>query len=145
MNGDPHDLQRFIDAQESVIDTVRAELQAGRKRSHWMWFVFPQLKGLGSSSMAQHYGLASLEEARAYVQHPLLGARLKECCALMLQVPDRSAHDILGSPDDLKFHSCVTLFGLAAPHEPVFRQCLQRFWAGARDPRTVALCGNMAE
>jgi uncharacterized protein (DUF1810 family) len=138
---DPHGLQRFVDAQAGVIDTVRAELRAGRKRSHWMWFVFPQLKGLGASSMAQHYGVASLAEARAYLAHPVLGPRLRECCALMLEVPAKSAHEILGSPDDLKFRSCLTLFSLAAPHEEVFRQALQRFHAGEPDGRTVALCG----
>jgi uncharacterized protein (DUF1810 family) len=136
---DPHGLQRFVDAQDSVIASVRDELRAGRKRSHWMWFVFPQLKGLGASSMAQVYGIASLEEARAYLAHPVLGPRLRECCALMLAVPGRSAHEILGSPDDLKFRSCVTLFSLAAPDEPVFRQALERFHDGKPDPRTLAL------
>jgi uncharacterized protein (DUF1810 family) len=134
------DLQRFVAAQDDVIDAVREELRAGRKRSHWMWFVFPQLKGLGSSSTAQFYGLDSLDEARAYLAHPVLGPRLRECCALMLAVPGRSAHEILGSPDDLKFRSCVTLFSLAAPDEAVFSECLQRFYGGEPDPRTVALC-----
>jgi uncharacterized protein (DUF1810 family) len=132
-------LQRFVDAQHGVMDAVRAELRAGRKRSHWMWFVFPQLQGLGSSAMAQHYGIASLQEARAYVAHAVLGPRLRECCALMLAVPDRSAHDILGSPDDLKFRSCLTLFALAAPQEAVFRDALQRFYGGEMDARTEAL------
>ena len=133
-----HDLQRFVDAQEGVIDDVREELRAGRKRSHWMWFVFPQLKGLGSSAMAQHYGLASLEEARAYLAHPVLGPRLRECCALMLAVPESSAHEILGSPDDLKFRSCLTLFALAAPEDDLFRNALQRFYEGEMDARTLA-------
>ena len=137
---DPHGLERFVAAQAPVIEAVRDELRAGRKRSHWMWFVFPQLKGLGASSMAQHYGIASLEEARAYLAHPVLGPRLRECCALMLAVPARGAHEILGSPDDLKFRSCLTLFSLAAPEEAVFRQALQRFYEGEPDPRTVALC-----
>lgn len=136
------DLQRFVDAQQGVIDAVRDELRAGRKRSHWMWFVFPQLQGLGSSAMAQHYGIASLEEARAYLAHAVLGPRLRECCALMLGVPHRSAHDILGSPDDLKFRSCLTLFALAAPQEAVFRDALQRFYGGEMDARTQALCGG---
>ena len=140
---DPHDLQRFVAAQEPVMAAVRAELRAGRKRSHWMWFVFPQLRGLGTSSMAQHYGLASLEEARAYLAHPELGARLQECVGLMLQAPHGDAHAILGSPDDLKFRSCLTLFALAAPGEPLFRQALDRFYGGELDPRTVALCGTM--
>jgi uncharacterized protein (DUF1810 family) len=138
--GDPFDLQRFVDAQAPVIGQVLEELRAGRKRSHWMWFVFPQLKGLGASAMAQHYGIASLEEAHAYVAHPVLGPRLRECCALMLEVPDRGAHEILGSPDDLKFRSCLTLFALAAPQEPVFEEALQRFYGGEPDPRTQALC-----
>jgi uncharacterized protein (DUF1810 family) len=133
-----HELERFVSAQEGVIDSVREELRAGRKRSHWMWFVFPQLEGLGTSAMARHYGIASLEEARAYLAHPVLGPRLRECCALMLAVPQRSAHEILGSPDDLKFRSCLTLFTLAAPDEPLFRDCLDRFYGGQLDPRTEA-------
>ena len=137
---DPHDLERFVAAQAPVIEGVRDELRAGRKRSHWMWFVFPQLKGLGSSNLAEHYGIASLAEARAYLAHPVLGPRVRECCALVLAVPERSAHEILGSPDDLKFRSCLTLFSLAAPQEPVFPQALQRFYGGESDPRTVALC-----
>jgi uncharacterized protein (DUF1810 family) len=141
---DPHDLARFLAAQESVIDEVRAELRAGRKRSHWMWFVFPQLQGLGFSAMAQRYGIASLAEARSYLAHPVLGARLRECCTLMLQVPERSALQILGSPDDLKFRSCLTLFSLAAPGEALFRQGLDRFYGGEPDARTVALAGVQA-
>lgn len=141
-SGDLDDLARFVDAQEGVIDAVRAELRAGRKRSHWMWFVFPQLKGLGLSATAQHYGIASLDEARAFLAHPVLGPRLRECCALMLAVPRRSAHEILGSPDDLKFRSCLTLFALAAPEEPVFRAGLGRFYQGQPDPRTQALCSS---
>ena len=139
MADDPFDLQRFVAAQAPVLDAVRAELAAGRKRSHWMWFVFPQLRGLGSSTMAQHYGMASLDEARAYLAHPVLGPRLRECCALLLAVPGRSAHEILGSPDDLKFRSCLTLFAAAAPQEPVFAQALRRFYGGEPDPRTLAL------
>jgi len=136
---DPFGLQRFVDAQMPVYETVRAELAAGRKRSHWMWFVFPQLRGLGVSSTARHYGIDSLAEARAYLAHPVLGARLRECCALMLAVPGRSAHEILGSPDDLKFRSCLTLFSLAAPDEPVFGQALAKYYGGEADPRTLAL------
>jgi uncharacterized protein (DUF1810 family) len=142
---DPFDLQRFVTAQEGVIDDVRAELSRGRKRSHWMWFVFPQLRGLGVSSTAQHYGIASLAEAQAYLAHPVLGPRLRECCELMLAVPQRSAHDILGSPDDLKFRSCATLFSLAAPDEPLFQRCLERFYGGESDPRTLALSGTMGK
>jgi uncharacterized protein (DUF1810 family) len=136
---DPFDLQRFVTAQAPVLDAVLAELRAGRKRSHWMWFVFPQLRGLGTSSMAHRYGIASLEEAQAYLAHPLLGPRLRECCALVLRVEGRSANEIFGSPDDLKFRSCVTLFGLAAPEEPLFAQLLDKHYGGMPDPRTVAL------
>ena len=139
----PDQLDRFITAQAPVLDQVLAELRAGRKRTHWMWFVFPQLRGLGRSTTAQFFGIASLEEARAYLEHPLLGPRLRACCKLMLQIPERSAHDILGSPDDLKFCSCVTLFSLADPAEPLFRDCLSRFYGGVPDPRTLALCGTM--
>src|SRR4029077_21032235 len=104
------DLKRFLDAQAPVIDRVRSELRAGAKRSHWMWFVFPQIAGLGHSAMAQRYAIASLDEAKAYAAHPVLGARLRECTALVLAVEDKSVHAIFGSPDDLKFHSCMTLF-----------------------------------
>lgn len=142
VSGDPFELQRFVDAQAPVIAQVLEELRAGRKRSHWMWFVFPQLKGLGASAMAQQYGIASLEEAQAYLAQPVLGPRLRECCALMLGVPGRSAHEILGSPDDLKFRSCLTLFALAAPREPVFEEALLRFYGGEPDPRTQALCAH---
>jgi len=138
--GDPYALDRFLQAQDSVMDAVRNELRAGRKRGHWMWFVFPQLKGLGASSTAQFYGIASLDEARAYLAHPVLGARLRECCALLLAVPGKSAHEILGSPDDLKLRSCATLFSLAAPGQSRFREVLQRFYGGEPDPRTIAAC-----
>lgn len=133
------DLQRFLDAQQGSVDTAIAELRAGRKRTHWMWFVLPQLRGLGMSSMAHRYGIESIDEARAYLAHPVLGPRLRAACEAMLSVPDQSAHDILGSPDDMKFRSCLTLFALAAPDEPLFPQALQRFYGGEPDPRTVAL------
>ena len=121
---DPFELQRFIDAQDPVIDQVRGELRAGRKRSHWMWFVFPQLEGLGHSTMAQRYAIASLAEARAYLAHPLLGPRLRDCSALVRAVEGRDVHQIFGAPDDLKFWSSMTLFDAADPSEPVFRDCL---------------------
>jgi uncharacterized protein (DUF1810 family) len=140
---DPHHLDRFVAAQAPVIGQVLDELRDGHKRTHWMWFVFPQLRGLGTSSMAGRFGIASPDEARAYLAHPVLGPRLRECCALLLNVPDRSAHDILGSPDDLKLRSCLTLFSLAAPQEPLFRACLDRFYGGEPDSRTLALCGTM--
>ena len=136
---DPHNLQRFVAAQESVYPQVQAELAAGAKRSHWMWFVFPQLKGLGRSSMARHYGIASKAEAQAYWQHPLLGPRLQHCSALVLGVEGKTALQILGSPDDMKFHSCMTLFAQVAPDEPVFGAALKKYFGGEPDPNTLAL------
>lgn len=135
---DPFDLDRFVRAQAPVLEQARHELSAGRKRSHWMWFVFPQLQGLGHSDMARRYAIGSLEEARAYAAHPLLGPRLRDCAALVNAVPGRSAHDILGSPDDLKFHACMTLFARAAPEEPVFGAALARFFGGAPHGPTLA-------
>ena len=136
---DPFHLARFIAAQAPVLDQVRGELRAGRKRTHWMWFVFPQLAGLGRSGTAQYYALGSLEEAKAYLTDPALGARLIECTALVNAVRDSSARDIFGVPDDMKFHSCMTLFALAAPDERVFAQALTQYFAGVRDAATLAL------
>jgi uncharacterized protein (DUF1810 family) len=136
---DPFDLQRFVDAQAPVHEQVLAELAAGAKRSHWMWFVFPQLRELGRSSTAQHYGIGSLAEAQAYWQHPLLGPRLTACSELVVKVVGRTAHQIFGSPDDLKFRSSMTLFHRAAPAEPVFEQALLRYYGGVGDARTLAL------
>ncbi len=136
---DPHSLERFVAAQASVYFTVLAELRAGRKRSHWMWFIFPQLAGLGRSAIARQYAIASLDEATAYLAHPVLGTRLRECSALMARIDGRSAHDILGDPDDMKFHSSMTLFAQAAPLEPVFRECLHKFFGGVADEATLAL------
>ena len=133
------DLERFVAAQAPVIDAVRDELRQGRKRSHWRWFIFPQLAALGRSATARHFGIASLAEARAYLAHPVLGARLRECCALLLHIKGHSAHEIFGSPDDLKLRSCLTLFREADPDEPLFSQCLDRFYAGEPDPQTLAL------
>lgn len=135
---DPHDLQRFVDAQQPVYAQVLAELRAGRKASHWMWFIFPQLRGLGSSPMAQHYGIASLDEARAYLAHPLLGARLRECSALVAAVQGRSAHQLFGSPDDMKFRSSMTLFAHAADDDAVFVECLAKYYGGVEDAATLA-------
>ena len=134
---DPHDLQRFVDAQHAVYDRVCAELRNGRKKSHWMWFIFPQITGLGSSPMAQRYAISSLQEAQAYLKHPVLGPRLRECTRLMLEVEGRSALEVLGSPDDMKFRSCLTLFARAAPEERVFQNALQKYFAGQEDPRTI--------
>ena len=134
---DPYDLERFVEAQESVVDQVRAELAAGRKTSHWMWFVFPQLLGLGGSAMAQAYGVTGLPEARAYLDHPLLGPRLRDFTALAVAVPQRSAREVFGPPDDLKFRSSMTLFAQAAPSERLFAQALDRYFAGQPDPETL--------
>ena len=133
-------LQRFVDAQAPVIDVVVAELEAGAKRTHWMWFIFPQIKTLGRSSTARYYGLESLEEARAYLADPVLGERLMACTRAVLAHRDKSVAAIFGSPDDLKFRSCMTLFGLAAPAETLFRQALDQFCEGEPDPLTVAAC-----
>ncbi len=131
------DLERFVDAQAGVIDRALDELREGAKRSHWMWFVFPQIAGLGHSAMAERYAISSLDEAKAYAAHPVLGPRLRECTSLVLAVEGRSVHAIFGTPDDLKFHSCMTLFAHAAPEEPVFHAALQHFFAGREDAPTL--------
>ena len=132
-------LERFVEAQAPVYATVCAELAAGTKRTHWMWFVFPQLRGLGRSPTADFYGLDGRAEALAYLQHPLLGPRLKQCTELVLKLRGRSLHQVFGSPDDLKFISCVTLFDAVAPEEAVFAQALERCANNVRDARTMAL------
>ena len=134
---DPFDLGHFVLAQDPVLAQVRRELADGRKRSHWMWFVFPQLKGLGRSATAQRYGIGSLAEAKAYLVHPVLGPRLVECTELVNKVEGRSVHEVFGSPDDLKFHSSMTLFAAADPDAPVFREALDKHFAGALDPLTT--------
>ncbi|HJQ57272.1 MAG TPA: DUF1810 domain-containing protein [Vineibacter sp.] len=136
---DPHKLQRFVDAQDPLIDHVRAELGAGRKRSHWMWFVFPQMRGLGRSAMARDFGIASRAEAAAYLGHPVLGPRLHECCRLLLNIEGRSALEILGSPDDLKCRSCMTLFAAVAVDDDVFDRVLQKYFGGERCQPTLEL------
>ena len=139
---DRFDLDRFVQAQEPVLDQVRRELAAGAKRSHWMWFVFPQLRGLGHSAMARHYGIATLDEARAYLAHPLLGPRLVECTLLVDAVEGRSINQILGSPDDLKFHSSMSLFAAADPAAAAFREALDRHFGGLPDRGTTGLLGG---
>ncbi|HTY67869.1 MAG TPA: DUF1810 domain-containing protein [Alphaproteobacteria bacterium] len=136
---DPHTLQRFVDAQAPVYAQVRAELRDGRKRSHWMWFVFPQIKGLGVSPTAQFYAIASRGEAEAYLAHPVLGPRLTECTQLVLDVAGRSAHDIFGSPDDLKFRSSMTLFADVTADNALFRAALRRYFNGEPDRRTIEI------
>ena len=138
---DGFDLGRFEAAQAPVMMQVMRELRAGDKRSHWMWFVFPQLAGLGHSPMAQRYAISSLDEARAYLAHSVLGPHLVECTGLVNAVEGRSVHAIFGSPDDMKFRSSMTLFARAAPDEPVFRTALDRYFGGGEDPRTVELLG----
>jgi uncharacterized protein (DUF1810 family) len=133
-----YDLQRFVEAQQSVFDTVCAELRAGRKRSHWMWFIFPQIAGLGSSAMAQRYAIASLEEAKAYLAHPILGPRLRECSRLVADVAGRRVEEIFGYPDDMKFRSSMTLFAQATAENEVFVECLRKYFDGEGDPATLA-------
>lgn len=139
---DHFDLDRFIAAQAPVIDRVVAELAAGRKTSHWMWFVFPQIAGLGRSAMAQRYAISSLDEARAYLAHGVLGPRLVRCTALVNAVAGRSAHEIFGSPDDMKFRSSMTLFDAASPPRNVFAAALDKYFAGVRDAATLNLIGT---
>jgi uncharacterized protein (DUF1810 family) len=131
--------EHFREAQQPVYPTVLAELRDGAKRSHWMWFIFPQLRALGRSPTARHFGLENLDDACAYLADPLLGARLRECVGLALTHPQRSAHQIFGSPDDLKFRSCLTLFAAAAPADPLFPRALATFYAGVPDPLTLDL------
>mgnify|MGYP000265357032 CR=1 FL=1 len=139
---DPHDLQRFIEAQDPVIDDAKRELRAGRKRSHWMWFVFPQIEGLGRSEMSRRYAIASRAEAEAYLAHPVLGARLRECTGIVNAVDGRSASEIFGSPDDKKFRSSMTLFDAVADDPAPFRTALRTYYDGQRDRKTLELLGD---
>lgn len=140
---DLHNLQRFLDAQQSVFGDACDQLTAGRKTSHWIWFIFPQYSGLGHSAMAQRYAIGSMDEAHAYLAHPVLGDRLKTCVDLMLQHHRKSAIAILGTPDDLKFHSCLTLFNAAQADEALFKEALHVFFAGRRDSTTLDLIGKV--
>nr|WP_269439917.1 MULTISPECIES: DUF1810 domain-containing protein [Pseudomonas] len=132
-------MQRFVVAQQPVFTQVLAELEAGKKRSHWMWFVFPQIRGLGRSEMAQRYAISSLDEARSYLLHPVLGPRLEQCAHLIAPQVERTARQIFNSPDDMKLHSSMTLFKLAAPDRPVFQEVLDTFFDGEPDAMTVKL------
>lgn len=136
---DPYDLQRFLAAQEGVYETALAELRSGRKRSHWMWFIFPQLAGLGSSAMAQRYAIANLDEATAYLAHPVLGPRLLECARATLAIPQKSAYEIFGTPDDLKLRSSATLFSRISEEDSVFHQLIRRYFDDKPDSRTLEL------
>lgn len=139
--GDPYDLNRFVQAQQGDYERALTEIRGGRKRSHWMWYIFPQVAGLGTSSMACRYAIKNLAEATAYFAHPILGPRLVECAEAALAVEGRSAHEIFGSPDDLKLKSCATLFACVTPPGSVFEKLLARFYAGARDGQTLRLLG----
>jgi uncharacterized protein (DUF1810 family) len=134
---DPYDLQRFVDAQNPVYDRVRAELQEGRKRSHWMWFIFPQIAGLGSSPLARRFAISSLSEAAAFLEHPILGPRLAECARLVNLIEGRPIEQIFGYPDDLKFRSSMTLFARASADNQVFVDALQKHFNGEFDPATL--------
>ena len=135
----PHDLERFVRAQERDFETALAELRAGSKRTHWMWYVFPQIDGLGMSEMSRHYAIRSRAEAEAYLAHPVLGPRLVACCEALLGVHGRTAHQILGSPDDLKLRSSATLFASVSPPGSVFERVLGRYHGGEPDPTTLRL------
>jgi uncharacterized protein (DUF1810 family) len=138
---DPHNLSRFVQAQEDDYRQALAEIRSGRKRSHWMWYIFPQFDGLGFSSTSRHYAIKSLAEAQAYLAHPVLGPRLKECAEAVLAVQGRSAFEIFGSPDDMKLRSCATLFACVSPHGSVFERLLATHYGGERDSKTLQLLG----
>jgi uncharacterized protein (DUF1810 family) len=142
MDPDPHDLDRFVTAQTNVYDQALSELRAGRKRTHWMWFIFPQFAGLGNSVMSQRYAIQSPAEARAYLDHPVLGPRLRDCVTAMLAVKVRSAHDILGYPDDLKFRSSMTLFSTVSDENSIFHAAIDRFFEDQPDRKTLELLAN---
>ena len=132
-------LERYVKAQAPVYAQALAELKRGSKQSHWMWYVFPQVAGLGHSAMSHTYAIQSLEEARDYLAHPVLGARLRECCRTVMALDGKTAHEIFRSPDDLKFRSCLTLFARAAPDEPLFDDLLVKYFGGQEDPATLEL------
>ena len=134
---DPYDLQRFIDAQSGWIEQASRELQEGRKQSHWMWFIFPQLKGLGHSAMSHRYGISSRREAEAYLAHPLLGTRLRQCTALVIALEGRSVEEIFGAPDDVKFRSSMTLFASVDSESSLFSNALKKYFAGKPDQVTI--------
>jgi uncharacterized protein (DUF1810 family) len=138
-NADPHDSKRFLDAQQRDYAHALEEIRSGRKRTHWMWYIFPQIDGLGSSPTAKYYAIKSLEEARAYLAHPVLGARLIECAEAALSVQGRTATEVFGTPDDMKLRSCATLFAEVSPPGSVFERLLDRFHGGERDVRTLEL------
>jgi uncharacterized protein (DUF1810 family) len=140
-----HDLERFVRAQERTYETALAEIRGGRKRSHWMWYVFPQIAGLGYSETSRRYAIRDTAEARAYLAHPLLGPRLIECFEAALSVEGRAAHEIFGSPDELKFRSCATLFTCVTPPGSVFERALEKYFDGQPDPRTLELLASVPQ
>jgi uncharacterized protein (DUF1810 family) len=142
---DPYDLRRFVRAQESDYDRALAEIRSGKKRTHWMWYVFPQIDGLAFSATSKRYAIKSFAEAKAYLDHPILGPRLLECAEAVVGVEDRSAAEIFGSPDDLKLRSCATLFACVLPPVSVFDRLLAKYYRGERDGRSLQLLGNTPE
>jgi uncharacterized protein (DUF1810 family) len=139
---DLHNLKRFLEAQERVYTQALSEVRDGRKRSHWMWYIFPQYDGLGFSSTSKRYAIKSIAEAEAYLRHPILGPRLVECCEAAISVEGRSAAEVFGSPDDMKLRSCATLFAAVSPADSVFERLLDRYFQGMRDNTTLRLMGG---
>ena len=144
-SADAHDLKRFVQAQEGDYQSALSEVSSGRKRSHWMWYIFPQFDGLGFSATSRRYAIKSVAEAEAYLHHPLLGPRLKACTEAVLGLEGRSAHDIFGSPDDMKLRSCATLFASVSPPGSVFDRLLDRYFQGERDRETLRLLDLAAD
>lgn len=136
-------LERFVLAQQRNYADELREMQNGKKESHWIWYVFPQIRGLGSSHMSQKYALSGLEEARAYLAHPVLEPQLLECCQAALEIPTNDPREVFGFPDDVKFCSCLTLFALAEPSRPIFEELLDKFYDGKKDPRTIRILEQM--
>ena len=139
---DPHDLQRFLDAQEGDYEQALSGITSGRKRSHWMWYIFPQIDGLAFSATSKRYAIKSVDEAKAYLEHPVLGPRLIACAEAALQVEGRSANEVFGSPDDLKLRSSATLFAAVSPPGSAFERLLDKFYRGERDEKTIQLLGS---
>ncbi len=142
MAGDPYDLSRFLDAQETTYEAALSEISSGEKRSHWMWYVFPQFEGLGSSGTSRRYAIGSVPEAEAYLAHPILGRRLVECVEAVLRIEGRSAYEIFGSPDDMKLRSSATLFASVSADGSVFHRIIDKYFLGRHDDRTLRLVGT---
>ena len=142
---DPFDLSRFLKAHEADYEHILSEIRGGQKRTHWMWYIFPQIEGLAFSSMSRHYSIKSLEEAQAYLNHPILGSRLLECAEAVVAVEGRAIAEILGAPDDLKLRSCATLFASVSPSGSVFDRILEKYYHGVRDDKTLHLLENLTE